>query len=96
MPILPTTPPKFHPGQAVICLDPAIPHETCPTITYHMDISAVYHVSRVGIRKGKWHIMLVENHDDLVFEEIHFAPAELLPSEAVAALLAESLDPVAV
>lgn len=86
-------PPKFHSGDAVVCIDPSIPHDNSPGITYHLDMTTVYQVAAVKRRYSKWYLLLVGN-SEFVFEEIHFAPAELLPDAAVAELLAESLEGV--
>lgn len=86
-------PPKFHAGDAVVFIDPVITHETSPEVFYRPNMSTIYTVRDVGLRKRKWHLRLVGDID-LVFEEIHFAPAELLPAAELAELLAEVLDPV--
>lgn len=91
----PSYPPTFHVGQAVVCIDPTISHEVRPTITCHLKMSAIYHVLAVVPRFGKW-FLRIDALSEFVFEEIHFAPAELLPDAVLAELFTTSLDPVPV
>jgi hypothetical protein len=92
---LPAYPPTFHVGQAVVCIDPTITHEVRATITCHLNMSTVYQVLAVVPRFGKW-FLTINALTEFVFEEIHFAPAELLPDAVIAALLEATPDPVPV
>jgi hypothetical protein len=83
-------PPKFHVGQAVVCL---------------RDSFQGIHPDEGVIRKGKtyiikepewlgtgWYYQVEEGNDD-AFPEVYFAPVEEMPAEAYAELL-EVLEPV--
>jgi len=89
----PAKPPRFRIGQAIVCIDPTITHEGNASIKMHLNMNTVYLVCRQELRRGCWFLTL-DVWTEFVFEEIHFAPAELLPDEAVAALVAESLEAV--
>lgn len=89
-------PPKFHVGQAVVCVDEwedkcqygkAVLPGQCPKP------GPIYYVEGSSLDDGTWFIT-VKGIPDYEWDEDGFAPVELLPDEALAELLSETLEPV--
>jgi len=91
-------PSLFHVGQAVVCVDdnwPAVAVDNARPRPAHIPRSGpVYHVERVYSWEGTWYLHLKELGPECGWNERAFAPVELLPDEALAQLLEESLEPV--
>jgi len=95
-------PPKFHVGQAVVFVQ-AISAQPDPFETYPR-LGSIYHVREVVLISGDYGLRLVEIKNpraryadaigEAAFWEERFAPVELLPDEALAQLLEETLAPV--
>lgn len=94
-------PPKFHVGQAVVCLSASTalfyPDEKKPIP------NKIYTVRTVnpGFIDPGWFLRFEEiinppyyEGEECQFSEARFAPVELLPDEALAELLSETLEPV--
>lgn len=89
--------PKFHTGQAVVCIDRHIPGpDDVPDIAF----GTIYHVADPQMwwstRHQCWEICLIErpcNSEEEVYtyDETHFAPVVEASDEALAELLEETL-----
>ncbi|SDZ01782.1 hypothetical protein SAMN04488069_1382 [Hymenobacter psychrophilus] len=96
-------PPKFHPGQAVVCIKANWPllHDDghTPMPLAFPQRGGIYHVD--GVFTGSadhirhmWFVTLIETGGTgNAFWEENFALAEELPAEALAELLEESFTP---
>jgi hypothetical protein len=87
-------PPLFHIGQHVVAIEPITTNSSVAPPQSKQ--GAVYQVNWVGEVVGKigWFICCVEWDQRVCCEERGFAPAELLPDEALAQLLEEVFEPV--
>jgi hypothetical protein len=106
-------PPKFHVGQAVVCVDAV---SRCPELDLKYGVippkhNQIYHVRDVTTRCHLVGIRLVElqnvavptmcrdcgkslGYMEVAFDPARFRPVELLPNEALAQLLEETLETV--
>ena len=94
-------PPKFQVDQAIVCVndDFSILLAQNPNIRVPKS-GPVYHVRALYAVGGAWGLTLAEVHNEDVapgypeanFNEGRFAPLEMLPNDALAELLAESLE----
>lgn len=81
--------PRFHPGQAVVCVhdfpdgDPILPRPKNGNI-YH--VTGMYY----SIRYAQWGLHLAEFNPAYSYGEDSFAPIEELPNEALGELLEEA------
>ncbi|MFD1468032.1 hypothetical protein ACFQ48_07330 [Hymenobacter caeli] len=94
-------PPKFHEGQAVVCVNDDFsvllaqnPHIRVPRS------GPTYHVRELYAVGAAWGLTLAEidnqgvapGYPEANFHQDRFAPLEMMPDEALAELLAESLE----
>ena len=75
----------FAPGQPVVCV---IPDATVPQATIHK--GHIYHVKQV-VRFGRIKLVELKEFPGWGYTQDHFAPVQLAPDEAIAALLEDSL-----
>ena len=93
-------PPKFHVGQAVVCITGDSINwlsKYNPGSNVALKDGAIYTVSEVWNLPGTdiWGVKLSERPlKNGHYSEKRFAPVELLPDEALAQLLEETLEPV--
>jgi hypothetical protein len=98
-------PPKFHVGQAVVCVDMKPQHRRLMADEAAPKENRVYHVRGNVLMESKyWCIRLEEivntpkvwadGYNESAFNEARFAPVETLSNEALAELLEEIFTPV--
>jgi hypothetical protein len=90
--------PKFHVGQAVVCIDA---HIDGPSSVPTPKKGSIYRIKNpvAWKTKGGWEVELYEfecpDSDSFYsYDDFHFAPVELASDEALAQLLEETLEPI--